>query len=124
MKIEKRMIFYGFLVWLIPFLVSFLIWPIHESNRPLFESVMPVVLTASVVFFSKQYFKNVKKEFCRVGIQLGLFWLLISLGIDLIMFSGGPMKMSLLAYIYDIGLTYLIIPIVTTGFACLLVKQS
>lgn len=32
------------------------------------------------------------------------------------MFMEGPMKMSLVDYVMDIGLTYLIIPAVTVGF--------
>jgi hypothetical protein len=36
---------FGFLVWLIPFAVSVAIFSIHETQRPLFESFMPLVIT-------------------------------------------------------------------------------
>jgi|GEM_PF-5288235 len=50
----KKMVF-GFLVWLIPFLFAFLIWPLHETMLPLFKSIMVVFSTATV--FLILYFK-------------------------------------------------------------------
>ena len=114
----KKSILFGFLVWLLPFIVAFLIFPIHESNRPLFESIMPLVITISVVIFSYLYFKNVEKNVKSEGAKLGIIFLLISLVIDLILFiPNSPMHMSLTNYISDIGLTYLMIPIITVGMA-------
>ena len=47
---------------------------------------------------------------------MGLVWMALSLLIDApLMLLGGPMKMSIGDYIADIGLTYLIMPIVTMG---------
>lgn len=43
-----RAIFYGFLIWLIPFIVAFVIFPLRESARPLFESIMPVAVTVGL----------------------------------------------------------------------------
>lgn len=112
----KKSILFGFLVWLMPFIVAFLIFPIHESHRPLFESIMPLVITISVVVFSYLYFKNVDKNIKAEGAKLGIIFLLISLIIDLIVFMpNSPMHMNLLEYINDIGLTYLMIPVITIG---------
>lgn len=112
----KKSILFGFLVWLLPFIVAFLIYPIHESHRPLFESIMPLVITISVVIFSYLYFKNIDKNVKAEGAKLGVVFLLISLTIDLIMFiPNSPMHMNLLDYISDIGLTYLMIPVITIG---------
>jgi hypothetical protein len=44
---------------------------------------------------------------------VGVVFLAVSLVIDLVLFSWGPMKMSLVEYAKDIGVTYLTIPIVT-----------
>lgn len=112
----KKSILLGFLVWLLPFIVAFLIYPIHESHRPLFESILPLIITISVVIFSYLYFKNVDKNVKTEGIKLGIIFLLINLIIDLIMFMpNSPMHMNLLDYISDIGLTYLMIPVITIG---------
>ena len=119
MKSIKKTLLYGFLIWLIPFVVAFLIFPIRESNRVLFESIMPVVITISVAFFAYQYFKKLDNNFVKEGVMLGLIWLAISFVIDLVMFMQGPMKMTFTVYIVDIGLTYLIIPAITIGFGYL-----
>lgn len=120
----KKSLLYGFLVWLIPFIVAFIIFPVRESNRPLFESIMPVVLSGSVVLFSILCFKKTQAGSTSEGLKLGLIWLAVSVVIDLLVFMQGPMKMSLSAYISDIGVTYLLIPIITTGFGYLIERGS
>jgi hypothetical protein len=119
MKFAKIFL-YGFLIWLLPFFVSVIIFPWREAERPLFESIMPVVITACVVFFSIISLKNTTSNFLLEGTMLGLAWMSISLLIDLLLFMEGPMKMAFIDYIKDIGLTYLIIPIITIGFGYLL----
>ncbi len=110
MRSYKLALFYGFLVWLILFIVAFLISPIRTSNRALFESIMPVIVTMCVVLFSVSYFRKVKADFFKEGILLGIIWLAICLIIDLMMFMlKSPIKMTLLDYMMDIGLTYLTI---------------
>jgi hypothetical protein len=124
MKSIKLVLLYGFFIWLIPFIVAFFIFPIRENDRSLFESIMPVVVTISVVFFSILYFKKVDAAFFKEGILLGVIWFLISVAIDLFMFSSGPMKMGFIDYIKDIGLTYLIIPAVTVGSGFLIQSKT
>lgn len=111
----KKVILFGFLAWLVPFAAGFALFPIHESNRVLFESVMPVVVTASVVIFGYKYLKRAKNP-KNEALKLGLIWLVISLIIDLVLFLPPlPMQMGILEYVQDIGFTYLIIPLVTLG---------
>lgn len=114
----KKSFLFGFLVWLVPFAVAFLIYPMHESNRPFFESIMPVAITLSVVLFTFLYFKNVEKDMRGEGVKLGLIFLFMSLVIDLILFMPeSPMHMSFPDYLADIGVTYLMIPVLTVGMA-------
>ena len=40
----RKAVLFGFLIWLIPFVVAFIIFPLRESSRPLFESIMPVTV--------------------------------------------------------------------------------
>jgi hypothetical protein len=111
----KKVIFYGFLVWLIPFAAGFLFFPIHESNRILFESIMPVVVTGAVVFLGYHYLKTSNHPKTE-SMKLGVIWFLMSIAIDLVLFlSPSPMQMGIVEYVQDIGLTYLIIPIVIIG---------
>lgn len=120
----KKILAYGFLVWLIPFVAAILIFPIHESNRPLFESIMPVVGGVSALSFSVYIFQKAQSDFVKLGVKVGLIWLGISLVLDLLMFGWGPMKMSLAEYVSDIGITYLMIPAITFGFGWLLEKRG
>lgn len=115
MRSIKLAVLYGFLVWLIPFIIAFIIFPIREHDRPLFESIMPVTVTFCAALLSVLYLRKVDRSFLKEGILLGLIWFLISVLIDLPMFSAGPMKMSFGDYWKDIGLTYMIIPIVTVA---------
>lgn len=120
----KKSILFGFLVWLLPFIIAFLIFLIHESNRPLFESIMPLVITVTVVIFSYLYFKNIDKNIKAEGAKIGVIFLLISLIIDLILFMpNSPMHMNLLDYLSDIGLTYLMIPVITIGMGYVIDRE-
>ncbi|WP_455278169.1 hypothetical protein [[Eubacterium] cellulosolvens] len=120
----KTIILFGILIWLIPFVISFFIFPLRSSNRPLFESIMPVVLTLAVAFFTVQYLGKINREFFKEGIFIGIIWLVISLVIDLILFMPeSPMQMTLSDYIMDIGITYLIILIIPVGASYLMEKN-
>ena len=116
---------FGFLVWLIPLIVSFPIFGLHEDYRPLFESIMAVAVTLSVVIFSVLYFKTVDKDYVKEGVMIGITWLIINLIIDLIIMVllESPMQMSIGDYMMDIGLTYVIIPVITIGFGMILEKR-
>lgn len=97
------------------FVVAIAIFPLRESERPLFESIMPVVLTAATLVAAYRWFRHVHTRFVAEGLRVGLIWLTVNLALDALMFSWGPMQMSLLDYMKDIGVTYLIIPSVCIG---------
>lgn len=115
---------FGFLLWLIPFLVSVLIFPLRVSQRPLFESIMPVVVTIWTVFFSILYLSGKKDNLLKEGISIGLAWLLISIVLDLMIFIEGPLKMPLWDYAADIAVMYLMIPAITSGFGYLMGQRA
>ncbi len=115
MKKYLKITLFGFLVWLIVFIVSILISPLKTATPALFESIMPVVITICTLLFLIIYLRKQKTSFLKTGIIIGSMWLVINIILDLLLFMWGPMKMTLLNYLMDIGLTYLIIPVVTTG---------
>ncbi|UCC71709.1 MAG: hypothetical protein JSV86_15215 [Gemmatimonadota bacterium] len=115
MAAKGKAVLFGFLIWLVAFVTALLIFPLRESARPLFESIMPVVVTVATVVFVVLYFRRVNTGYVREGVLLGWLWFAISVIIDLPLMLTGPMQMSLGAYSADIGLTYLIIPAVTVG---------
>ncbi|MDD4163276.1 MAG: hypothetical protein PHW87_12435 [Methanothrix sp.] len=120
---------FGFLLWLIPFAVSALIFPLRATQRPLFESIMPVVIAIWTVFFSIIFLtsKNLSvknSSYLREGIFMGLAWLFMSIALDLMLFIEGPLKMSLWDYTTDIAVTYLMIPAITSGFGYLMEHRA
>jgi len=114
-----RLIRFGFLLWAAVFLSSFIIFPIRLSNPPFFETLIAIFLCLLTVIASVIYFKDSVPDL-KKGITTGVVWMIINIIIDLPLFSFGPMKKSLLDYFTDIGLTYLIIPIITTGMSMVL----
>jgi len=115
---------YGFLIWLIPFLVSFVIFPLRSSNRPLFESIISVILVFAVMICSVLYFKKGENQSIYDGIIAGVIWFFISILIDLLLFlPSSPMQMSFIDYMTDIGLTYLIIFIIPFGVGILMYNK-
>ena len=114
-QLPRRVVLFGFLVWLIPFVVAVLIFPLRDTQPALFESIMPVVITLCVMVFLALYFRKIETGFVQAGAVVGIIWFFISLVIDLLMFMWGPMKMTFANYMMNIGLTYLIMPIITIG---------
>ena len=123
MKSPPKAVIFGFIVWLVPFVVSVIIFPLRTSLLALFESIMPVVVTICVVLFSILYFKELEAGFFKEGVILGIIWFVICIVLDLLLFMWGPMKMTFPYYMADIGLTYLIIPLITVGFGYLVEKR-
>lgn len=116
MAAKGKAVLFGFFVWLSAFVAAMLIFPLRESSRPLFESIMPVVLSSATAGLAVAYFRGVTRDYVKEGVLLGCLWLAINLAIDApLMLLGGPMKMTLAEYLADIGVTYLLIPAVTIG---------
>lgn len=115
MKSYKKTFLFGLIVWVIPFIAAMAIFPLRENERMLFESIMPVVLSLATIIMANLYFKIIEINFIKEGIYLGIAWFIMSFIIDQLMFSWGPMKMSIIEYIKDIGVTYLMIPVITIG---------
>ena len=113
---HKLAILYGIIIWAFVLIISLVISPLHSSERPLFVSIIPVALVLAVTVASIKYFQNSKKKNLMAGLYLGLIWLGISLGLDLLLFSWRPMRMTVADYLKDIGAIYSLIPILTTAF--------
>ena len=117
MRPVRMVFFYGFLLWFFTLVISMVLFPLRRSWPVMFDSIMPVALTVVTVVFANLYFRRGRDCSLKEGARLGAIWLIISLLMDLPLFSYGPMRMSLRDYVADIGLTYLIIPAITLGLA-------
>jgi len=120
MTFKRRAFFLGLLVWVVPFLIGLISFPIRELWRALFESIMALVLSVIVVISASIYFKQIEYKHLGEGISIGLLWFAMCIVFDIPFFLFGPMKMSLKDYAADIGLTYVMIPTITTGFGVVL----
>ncbi len=113
-----KIIFFGILAWLIPFLISVLFVDM-EGNfiipQTFFKSIMIVVGSLVAVMLAVKYYKNIKNDFVQEGIILGIIWFIISIALDLVMVFSNFFQMTVLEYFTDIGLRYLCIPIFTIG---------
>ena len=116
MNKNLKIVLFGLLVWLIPFAVSFFIYPIKMPMYSLFESIMSVLIAVAAVIFSYFYFKDIGANFVREGVVTGIVWFIIAIVIDLVMFMpASPMHMNFTEYMMTVGVKYLIIPVVTIG---------
>ena len=116
MNKNLKIVLFGLLVWLIPFIVSFFIYPLKTPLYSLFESIMSVLIAVAAVIFSYFYFKDIGANFVREGVVTGIVWFIIAIVIDLVMFMpASPMHMNFTEYMMTVGVKYLIIPVVTIG---------
>jgi hypothetical protein len=106
----------GCVSWLIPFVVSFLFFDRTGQlviPQPLFKSVMVVVGGGIGVALLVSAFARIRPSL-RSGLALGCYWLAINLALDLAVLVQ-ILKMPVVVYLYDIGLRYLLLPVISTG---------
>jgi hypothetical protein len=117
MNRQIKIILYGFLTWLIPFITAFLFYTKEGEltiDLFLFKSIMIVAGSAAGALLLILYFRKIEKNYLREGITVGLAWLTINIILDLIILI--PMsRMNTGAYFAEIGLRYLTIPITSTA---------
>jgi hypothetical protein len=111
-----KLAFYGLLSWLVPFVISF---GFVDSKgqfvvpQPLFKSIMVVVFGGFGAWLLTRAFRLVAPTLAS-GLRIGLGWLGLNLALDLIVLV--PLiGMPVGSYFMDIGLRYLLIPIMATG---------
>lgn len=107
-----KVILYGLLTWAIPFAVSVPL--MGRDGRPVvpvgvFKSTMVVVGSAVGAWLLVQVLRR-RPAYKSAGLIVGLIWLWINLGLDLLVLV--PLAgMSWPDYFGEIGLRYLVIPI-------------
>ena len=112
-----RVLLTGVLVWLIPFLISVPFFSPGGSiliDPGLYKSLMIVVGSGVGAALLVWYFKGITDGFLLQGVVLGVSWLLLSWALDMVVLL--PLSgMDLSTYMYQIGLRYLMMPIMTTA---------
>jgi hypothetical protein len=81
--------------------------------QPLFKSLMVVLFGGLGTALLVVAFRRISPSL-RSGLALGCYWLIINLALDLLILV--PLiRMPVVTYFYDIGLRYLLIPIISAA---------
>jgi hypothetical protein len=110
MILWKRAAALGFLSWLLPLAVSFAVFPLKQSNAPLFDTLMALVTLLTGGALLTRYFRHQPVP-VREAVLVGALWFVMNLAFDYPMFSYGPMKMTAGSYYSEIGLGYVAFPV-------------
>ncbi|MCK4808409.1 MAG: hypothetical protein KAS90_02190 [Candidatus Aenigmarchaeota archaeon] len=122
MERPKQIILYGVIIWLFPFVLSVLFYRPDGTltiSLLFFKTIMIVVGSFIGVCMAVKYFRQVKNDYLNAGITIGLAWFMISIVLDLAVLV--PMSgMTIVPYFMEIGLRYLVIPMITVGMGYVL----
>lgn len=119
------LLLFGFLSWLIPFLISVPFYSIQGVllvDVFLFKSIMIVVGSLVGTLLMVLLFLRIRKGYLREGILIGFSWLVINWvmdGLVLLPMSG----MDVATYFSQIGVRYLVIPIIAVGMGFVLERS-
>ena len=116
MILWKRAVLLGVISWPIPFVVSFILFPLKHWNAPLFGTLMGLVVLLTGAALLHRYFRN-RSVSVNEAVLVGMLWLVLNLAFDYPMFNFGPMKMTASNYYSEIGLSYLMLPAFAFGAA-------
>ncbi|MFH0861507.1 MAG: hypothetical protein V1875_00620 [Candidatus Altiarchaeota archaeon] len=128
MKVFAKIAVYGFVAWLIPFLLSIPFFSAEGRlivDEHLFKSIMIIVGSLSAGLLLIDIFKDVKKEQIQEGFTIGVIWFVMNILLDVIVLL--PMSgMAFGQYYAEIGMRYLAMPIMslTMGAAIQVSKKA
>jgi uncharacterized membrane protein YpjA len=117
MKMNKhfRNLLYGFLAWLIPFVASIFFYTKDGGlsiDIFLFKTIMIIVGSISGAILLISYFKKINIGYLKEGIYVGITWFVINILLDLFVLI--PMSgMAISDYFLQIGLRYLVMPVMS-----------
>lgn len=123
---NKKILWYGFLTWFIPFLSSI---PFVDPqgnfiiDQIFFKSIMIVIGSFVGVLFAVLAFQRVSSKYLYFGIKIGMTWIILNWMFDLILVLSGFFQMSIWVWFSQIGLRYVVLPIFTIGLGVVLEKK-
>jgi hypothetical protein len=110
----KRAALFGMLSWLIPFIVSIVLFPLKKPNAPLYIGLMNLVGLLAAAVLLGAYFRG-RAVLDRESVLVALLWLAMNLALDYPFFFFGPMRMAPATYYSEIGISYLSLPAFAWG---------
>lgn len=127
MKKHTKLLGYGFITWLVPFIAAF---PFvdqtgaYRIDEIFFKSIMIIVGALIGTFLMVKYFKKVSGDYFNEGIKVGVTWFLMNVILDLIFVFMGMFQLTIAKYFTDIGIRYLVILIFAIGMGWILEKKA
>lgn len=125
MKNTIKIIGYGLIIWLVPFIAGFTMYSpdgVLAVDIFLFKTIMIVISSLVGITFSVKYFHGISSNYLTNDLIIGLSWLFISWIFDYFILL--PMaKMAINTYIIQIGPRYLVILFTTVSMGYLLSKK-
>ena len=113
-----KMILFGLITWIVPFVTSFLFFNMETQqlsiNELFFKSIMIVEGGLIGVFLFVHYFRKISDRFVKEGLIIGLCWFLINIVLDVVVLLPTS-QMDFGTYFQQIGMRYLLIPIISLG---------
>jgi hypothetical protein len=97
---------------LIPFVASFLFYTSGGTltvDVRFFKCVMVVVGTITGAILLVSYFKNIKSDYVKEGVVVGLIWFIVNILLDVVVLVQ-MFGMPLADYFMNVGLGYLAMP--------------
>ncbi len=120
-----RLIGFGILTWLIPFVVSIPFYTpsgLPVIDQTFFKTIMIVVGSAVGALFLVLYFDRTHNLYLREGIIVGVVWLAINWVLDFAILL--PLNhMDLITYFEQIGLRYLVLLFMAIAIGYIVERQ-
>ena len=126
MNKNKKILFYGLLTWIVPFVVALLFIDqngVYRIDILFFKSIMVVTGALTGIYLLVKYFRDIKTDYIREAANVGVAWFGINIILDLIMVKTGIFNMTYINYLTQIGFTYTTIIIYSLGLGYTL-KQN
>lgn len=126
MKNGLKTIFFGFLVWLVPFLISL---PLvnrdgtYMINVYLFKTIMIISLSITSILLAVKLFNSLNFDYQKYGLISGFSWFFICIGLDLLLLMVGFFNVSIQNYFIQIGARYLPVLFYNIGIGYLLERN-
>lgn len=114
-----RIILLGLLIWAVPFGLGMVIFPVVPPVSALFDTIMVVTLAGTTAIASVIHVSRLKEASLDDGLRAGSIWMLVSLLCDAPFFILGPemTRMDPVDYMADVGLSYIMIPLIAGAVA-------
>lgn len=126
MNKHVRNVLYGFLAWLIPFVASIFFYTKEGGLRIdifFFKTIMILVGAISGAILLVSYFKRINSSYLKESIYVGTTWFIINILLDLLVLI--PMTgMSIADYFLQIGLRYLVMPVMSIMIGAALANKK